>query len=290
MNSTTTNSTPTAQPTNTPALPNTIAFIGGGNMASAMIGGLVAAGLPAASIEVVEPWEQARTNLQKQYGITAQEKAGSALARAQVVVWAVKPQVLREVATQTAPYTSSALHLSVAAGVRSDALARWLQSESIVRTMPNTPALIGMGMSGLFARPAVTAAQRDMATAIMSSTGQSLWVEDEALLDAVTAISGSAPAYVFYFLEAMTRAGTNMGLSNDQVHQLAVGTFLGASELARRSDEPPSVLRERVTSKGGTTFAALSSMQADGVGESLERAMQACQARAKELGDELGAD
>ncbi len=257
-------------------------------MASAIIGGLIQQGHPASEIEVVEPWAEARAALRKNYGIEAQTEAGAALQRARIVVWAVKPQTFKDAATQAKAHTQQALHLSVAAGIRSDSIAQWLGSERIVRTMPNTPALVGKGMSALYARPAVNAAERAQVEDIMASTGQFLWVDTEKQLDAVTALSGSGPAYVFYFLEAMTRAGTGMGLTEQQAHQLAVGTFVGASELARRSEEAPSVLRERVTSKGGTTYAALTSLERDAVGESFVRAMQAAQQRAAELGDEFG--
>ena len=276
-----------SQTTASPSLP-VIAFIGGGNMASAIIGGLVRQGHPASQIEVVEPWEQAREALHKNYGIAAQAEAGPALQRARIVVWAVKPQTFKDAAAQTRAHTQDALHLSVAAGIRSDSIAQWLGSERIVRTMPNTPALVGKGMSALYARPAVSEAERRSVEAIMATTGEFLWVDSEKQLDAVTALSGSGPAYVFYFLEAMARAGTAMGLSAEQAHQLAVGTFVGASELARRSDEPPAVLRQRVTSKGGTTYAALQSMEKDGVGEAFERAMKAAEQRADELGNEFG--
>jgi pyrroline-5-carboxylate reductase len=272
------------------ALPHNMAFIGGGNMASAIIGGLLAAGMQPEQIQVVEPWAEARAALQTRYGITAQASASPALQQAQVVVWAVKPQTLREAAEQTRPHTPDALHLSVAAGIRTDSLARWLGSERIVRTMPNTPALVGLGMTGLFARAAVTPPERALATAILASTGQCLWVDDEAQLDVVTALSGSGPAYVFYFLEAMARAGTDMGLTPAQAHQLAVGTFVGAATLAQRSEDPPAVLRERVTSKGGTTYAALTSMEHDQVAPHFERAMHAARHRAQVLGDEFGAD
>ena len=278
----------TSAPASASTLP-VIAFIGGGNMASAIIGGLIHQGLPASQIEVVEPWAEAREALRKHYGIEAQAEAGAALQRAGIVVWAVKPQTFKDAAAQAKAHTQAALHLSVAAGIRSDSIAQWLGSERVVRTMPNTPALVGKGMSALYARPAVTAAERQSVEAIMASTGEFLWVESEKQLDAVTALSGSGPAYVFYFLEAMTRAGVGMGLSEQQAHQLAVGTFVGASELARRSDEPPAVLRQRVTSKGGTTYAALQSMEADGVGAAFERAMQAACQRADELGNEFGA-
>lgn len=276
-----------SQTTASPSLP-VIAFIGGGNMASAIIGGLVRQGHPASQIEVVEPWEQAREALRTNYGIDAQTAAGPALQRARIVVWAVKPQTFKDAAAQARAHTQDALHLSVAAGIRSDSIAQWLGSERIVRTMPNTPALVGKGMSALYARPGVSEGERQSVEAIMATTGEYLWVESEKQLDAVTALSGSGPAYVFYFLEAMARAGTAMGLSAEQAHRLAVGTFVGASELARRSDEPPAVLRERVTSKGGTTYAALQSMQKEGVGEAFERAMQAAEHRAHELGDEFG--
>ena len=272
----------------TPSALPVIAFIGGGNMASAIIGGLIRQGHPADQIEVVEPWADAREALRKNYGITAQAEAGPALQRARIVVWAIKPQTFKDAAGEAKAHTQDALHLSVAAGIRSDSIAQWLGCERIVRTMPNTPALVGKGMSALFARPAVSAAERQSVEAIMASTGAFLWVEHEKQLDAVTALSGSGPAYVFYFLEAMTRAGVGMGLTEQQAHQLAVGTFVGAAELARRSDEPPAVLRERVTSKGGTTYAALQSMEKDGVGEAFERAMQAAEQRAHELGNEFG--
>ncbi|AOG22205.1 pyrroline-5-carboxylate reductase [Acidovorax sp. RAC01] len=267
----------------------TIAFIGGGNMASAIIGGLIRQGHAAGNIEVVEPYEPTRAALLQSYGITAQAAPTAALQRAEIVVWAVKPQTFKDAAAQTRAHTQQALHLSVAAGIRSDSIAQWLGSERIVRTMPNTPALVGLGQSALYARPAVSTAERQSVEAIMASTGEFLWVESEKQLDAVTALSGSGPAYVFYFLEAMTRAGVGMGLSEQQAHQLAVGTFVGASELARRSDEPPAVLRQRVTSKGGTTYAALQSMEAAGMGANFEAAMRAAELRAHELGDEFGA-
>lgn len=277
-----------SQTSASPSLP-VIAFIGGGNMASAIIGGLIRQGHPASQIEVVEPWAEAREALLKNYGLQAQPEAGAALQRARIVVWAVKPQTFKDAAGKTRAHTEDALHLSVAAGIRSDSIAQWLGSERIVRSMPNTPALVGKGMSALYARPGVSEAERQSVQAIMATTGEYLWVENEKQLDAVTALSGSGPAYVFYFLEAMARAGTAMGLSAEQAHQLAVGTFVGASELARRSDEPPAVLRQRVTSKGGTTYAALQSMEKDGVGEAFERAMQAAEQRAHELGNEFGA-
>lgn len=268
----------------TPRFP-TIAFIGGGNMASAILGGLIHQGLPVDHIEVVEPWEPARAALQQQFGVQAQAHAGPQLERAEVVVWAIKPQIFKEAALATHQHTAQALHLSVAAGVRSSSIAQWLGSERIVRAMPNTPALIGQGISGLYARPTVSEAERQLVEQIMASTGEHLWVQEEAQLDAVTALSGSGPAYVFYFLEAMVQAGVEMGLGATQSEQLAIATFAGASELARRSHESPAVLRERVTSKGGTTYAALESMRAAQLDQHFMAALRAAQARAHELGD-----
>ncbi len=266
-----------------------IAFIGGGNMASAIIAGLLRQGLAPAQVDVVEPFAPARDRLRSQFGVTAQEQASPALARAQLVVWAVKPQTFKEAALQARSHTASALHLSVAAGIRSDSIAAWLGTERIVRSMPNTPALVGKGMTALFARPAVTATDRSAVEQVIATTGESLWVDDESQLDAVTALSGSGPAYVFFFLEAMTQAGVDMGLTAQQAHKLAVGTFVGASELARASDDPPEVLRQRVTSKGGTTYAAITSMEQDQVQALFMKALHAARTRARELGDEFGA-
>lgn len=266
----------------------TMAFIGGGNMASAIIGGLLRQGLPADRVRVVEPFAETRAKLLADHGVQALEHATPALADAGLVVWAVKPQVFAEAAAPVRAHTSGALHLSVAAGIRSDSIAHWLGSERVVRAMPNTPALVGLGMSGLYAREAVSAADRTLVEQVMATTGAALWVAQEAQLDAVTALSGSGPAYVFYFLEAMVQAGTAMGLPPAQAQQLAIGTFAGAAELARRSDEPLATLRQRVTSKGGTTYAAITAMQEAGVGPSFERAMQAAEQRARELGDEFG--
>ena len=269
---------------------NPIAFIGGGNMASAIIGGLLKQGLAASQIQIVEPWAEQRAKLQAQFGISAQAAPGAALASAGLVVWAVKPQTFKEAAQQAGPHTAQALHLSVAAGIRSSSIARWLDTERIVRAMPNTPALIGQGITALFARPAVTGADRQAVEAVIATTGEHLWLDDEKQLDAVTALSGSGPAYVFYFIEAMIQAGMDMGLDRAQAHQLAVATFVGASALAHASQEPPDVLRDRVTSRGGTTYAALSAMEKMGIKQQFMRAIDAARQRAGELGDEFGAD
>jgi pyrroline-5-carboxylate reductase len=265
-----------------------IAFIGGGNMASAIIGGLLRQGLPSAQLEVVEPFAPAREKLAEQFGIAAAADPGAALQRAALVVWAVKPQTFRDAAAQARAHTQNALHLSVAAGIRSDSIATWLGTQRIVRCMPNTPALIGKGITGLYARAGVDAADQRLAEQVIATTGESLWVGNEAQLDAVTALSGSGPAYVFFFLEAMTQAGVEMGLAREQAYRLAVATFSGAAELARASDEPPQVLRQRVTSKGGTTYAAITSMEQDGLQALFVKALRAAQRRARELGDEFG--
>jgi pyrroline-5-carboxylate reductase len=267
----------------------TLAFIGGGNMASAVIGGLVAGGHRSAAILVVEPFAAQRERLRSEHGVRAMAAADASLAEAALVVWAVKPQLFAQAAAPCAAHVGSALHLSVMAGIRSDSIARATGSERVVRAMPNTPALIGQGISGLYARGAVSAADRTAVEAVLAPTGQTLWVAREEDLDAVTALSGSGPAYVFYFVEAMMQAARDMGLSNAQGKQLALATFAGATALAQASDDAPEVLRERVTSKGGTTYAALTSLEASGVKPAIVQALRAAQQRARELGDEFGA-
>jgi pyrroline-5-carboxylate reductase len=265
-----------------------IAFIGGGNMAGAIVGGLLRQGVDPSQLDVVEPFAPTRERLKEQFGIAALEQAGPALQRARIVVWAVKPQTFRDAAAQARAHTQAALHLSVAAGIRSDSIAGWLGTQRIVRCMPNTPALIGKGITALYARPGVDAADQRRAQAVIATTGDSLWVDEERHLDAVTALSGSGPAYVFFFLEAMTQAGIEMGLAREQAYRLAVATFGGAAELARASEDPPEILRQRVTSKGGTTYAAITSMEADGVQALFVKALHAAERRAQELGDEFG--
>lgn len=264
---------------------DTLAFIGGGNMASAILGGLIASGRAPASILVVEPFAAQREKLARDHGVRVLEAADASLGGAATVVWAVKPQLFREAAAPCAGHVAGALQLSVMAGIRSDTIAAATGSERVVRAMPNTPALIGQGISGLYARSAVTADDRARIEAVLAPTGRTLWVGAESDLDAVTALSGSGPAYVFYFVEAMMQAAVDMGLSAEQGRTLALATFAGASELARQSSEAPSVLRERVTSKGGTTYAALTSLEAAGVKDAFIEALRAAQHRAAELGD-----
>ena len=273
--------------------PSTIAFIGGGNMASALIGGLLRAGRAPQDLLVIDPGDAQRARLAADFGVPTLAAADGGLARAGTVVWAVKPQFFSVAAAPCMPWVGAALHLSVMAGIRCDAIGRALGlapgSARIVRSMPNTPALIGRGIAGLFAMPAVTADQRGQIEQVLAATGQTLWVEREADLDAVTAVSGSGPAYFFYVVEAMVAAAVQMGLSPEQGRRLALATCDGAAALATRSDQPVSVLREQVTSKGGTTHAALQSLQADGVGAAFVKALWAAQRRAGELGDEFGA-
>ena len=267
---------------------STIAFVGGGNMAGAIVGGLVRAGRAPGSIVVVEPDALQRERLAAQHGVRTLAGADATLAEASLVVWAVKPQVFTAAAAPCAAHVRGALQLSVMAGIRSDAIARATGSDAVVRAMPNTPALIGQGISGLYARPAVTPAQRAAVEQVLAPTGRVLWVEREADLDAVTALSGSGPAYVFYLVEAMEAAAVEMGLTAAQGRELALATVAGAAALALQSGEPPAALRGRVTSKGGTTHAAIMSMEADGVRAAVARAIVAAQRRAKELGDEFG--
>ena len=268
-----------------------IAFIGGGNMASALIAGLAGKLTDGGNIHVVDPNPAALDKLQALFGVTTATQADAALAACEVIVLAVKPQSMREVAAQLTPLLAGVqpLVVSIAAGIRAADLSRWLGGfGAIVRCMPNTPALIGMGITGMVASASVTAAQRDTADAILRAVGPTVWLDDEAKIDAVTAVSGSGPAYVFYFIEAMQQAALELGLSAEQGSQLALATFAGAAQLAVQSDEPVSLLRERVTSKGGTTYAALTSMEAAGVKPAIIAAMKAAAARGKELGDELG--
>ena len=268
-----------------------IAFIGGGNMASALLGGLAGKLTAGANIHVVDPNPDALQKLQSQFGVTTAPVTDAAVAQADVIVLAVKPQQMKDVVALLRPHVSRQLVLSIAAGIRASDLSRWLNGhDAIVRTMPNTPALIGKGITGMVAMRGVSSQQREAADAIMRAVGATVWLDDEALIDPVTAISGSGPAYVFYFIEAMQQAAQEMGLTAEQGKQLAIATFVGASQLAAESTEPVSLLRERVTSKGGTTYAALTSMEASGVKEAIVKAMKAAAARGKELGEEFGAD
>ena len=266
-----------------------ITFIGGGNMATALIGGLVAKGFAPGALKVVEVAAEARARLAQAFGVACFEQPAAAAPLGDVVVLAVKPQQMRAVAQALAPSLRGELVLSIAAGIRLADLARWLGGHArLARCMPNTPALIGAGVTGLYARPEVGPDGRQHVQAVLEAVGEVIWVDEEALLDPVTAVSASGPAYVFYFIEALERAARELGLDAAGARQLAIGTFRGAAELAARSSDAPGTLRERVTSKGGTTARALATMQADRVADAIVRAVRAANERARELGDEFG--
>ncbi|MGF6599141.1 pyrroline-5-carboxylate reductase [Paraburkholderia sp. GAS448] len=267
-----------------------IAFIGGGNMAAALIGGLVKRGVAPADLYAIDPNEDVRRRNEQQFGIRTGASADAALGSFDAILLAVKPQNLKSVADSIAPYLSTTqLVISIVAGIRVEDMSRWLNGHArIVRTMPNTPALIGMGATGLFATAGVDEAGRALASQVLGAVSETVWFEDEAKIDAVTAISGSGPAYVFYFIEALEEAARQLGMDEAQGRALAVATFTGAAQLAAQSDEPPAVLRERVTSKGGTTAAALSSFDASGVKDAIVHGALAADARAREMGDEFG--
>ena len=261
-----------------------IVFIGGGNMAQALIGGLVKAGRPGASIIVIEPSEGTRRRLVGQFGVSARSAAGPSLTMAEIVVWAVKPQTFVAAAAPCAGHVGAALQVSVMAGVRSDAVVAATGSERVVRVMPNTPALIGQGVAGLFARPAVTDEDRADAVALLAPTGELIWVGEEAQLDAVTALSGSGPAYVFLLLEALLEAGRQMGLPAHAARRLAEQTVAGSAALAAASPDSPAELRRIVTSPGGTTEAAMAVLETRGARDAFIAAVLAARAKAEALG------
>ncbi len=271
----------------------TIAFVGGGNMASALIGGLIARGRNAAEFLVAEPLGEQRTKLLSRFpGVACAEAASAASIRAaSLVVFAVKPQQMRDAARSLAPALdgSSAVVLTIAAGIRIADLTRWLGGFArIVRAMPNTPALIGQGISGVYAPPGVDAAGRALAASVLEAAGEVVWVSAEAMLDAITGVSGSGPAYVFYFLEALEQAARELGFAGAEARKLAVATFAGAVALARASAEEPATLRAQVTSKGGTTERAIGTLEADAVRAKIVAAVKAAAERARELGDAFG--
>ncbi len=278
-----------------------ITFVGGGNMAGALIGGLIASGEKASTIAVIEPRADAAAALVANFGIAAFAAAAPEAFAGEVVVVAVKPQVMREVALGIAPYVGGQLVISVAAGIRAADLARWLgdhrlgdhrqgDHRRIVRAMPNTPALIGAGVTALAAHRTLARADRDTAESILRAVGTTLWVDDDSALDAVTAVSGSGPAYVFYVMEAIEAAARAIGLSDAQARTLTLGTFDGAVRLAQRSTDSPGTLRERVTSPNGTTAAALAVLDSRDLAATIGAAVEAARRRSVELGDEFGRD
>lgn len=268
-----------------------ITFIGGGNMARSIIGGLIAAGYRAEHISASDPSEAQREQLATQFGVATAAEGDPLCRSADVVVLAVKPQVMPEVATGLATAVDAArpLVLSVAAGIRQHALQSWLAYDGpVIRCMPNTPALIQCGMSALHANAAVTARQRATAEQLLGAVGGVVWVDDEALLDTVTAISGSGPAYFFAFMEALEQAGRAQGLPAETARELVVGTALGAARMASEAGSDPGTLRSNVTSKGGTTAAALDAFSNGGLDSLVQQAVAAARTRSIELGDELG--
>lgn len=268
-----------------------ILFIGGGNMASAMIGGLLARGELASEIGVVELNADARQTLQSRFGVQVFAEAVAAVDKAQAVVLAVKPQQLKVVAAGLREHLSSQVIISIAAGIRLADLSRWLGGyQKLVRAMPNTPALIRAGVTGLFPLQAVDADARQLTEDIMSAIGSWFWVSAEAMMDSVTAVSGSGPAYAFYFMEAMETGALQAGFDAQSARQMALDTVLGAARLAAEGGESFAVLRQRVTSKGGTTEAALNTMNAAGVAAGVIAGMLAAEARGRELGEQLGRD
>lgn len=265
-----------------------IVFIGGGNMASAILGGLHKQAFAAEQFIVVEPFEAARAKLQHHFHITAIPHADQSLSQAQAVVWAIKPQHFKQAAQAAIPYCNpQALHISIAAGITTQTLSDWLQSKTIIRCMPNTPALIGQGMTGLYALPQVNTAQRDLANTLLAPTGQLMWLEEERLIDSLMTISGSGPAYVFYWMEALVQGGVELGLSPQQAKQLAAQTFAGAAALVQASTEDPATLRQQVTSKGGTTHEAIETMHQGDVHNHIVAAMHACYQRAQDMAKEF---
>ena len=264
----------------------TIAVIGGGNMARSLIGGLLQSGAAPDHVRVAEPVAELRDALVRDFGVQAFPDAIAAATGADVWVLAVKPQVMRDVCAVLAPIaqTQKPLVVSIAAGITSAQIDRWLGSGiAVVRCMPNTPALLGAGVTGLYANDEVDAGQRDIAQALLSSAGKTVWINDEALMDAVTAVSGSGPAYVFLLAEAMQAAGEAEGLSTEAARALTIETLLGASRMLAADDTPAAELRRRVTSPNGTTQAAIESFEGDGFRDVVARAVHAARVRGAEL-------
>jgi pyrroline-5-carboxylate reductase len=267
-----------------------ITFLGGGNMANALIGGMLKQGFAAADIHVIDPGAEARAKLTEAYAVNCYASAAEAPSAPDVLLLAVKPQQMKDAVAPLLERLGNAVVVSIAAGLDMAALSRWLGGHrKIVRCMPNTPALIGAGITGLCALPEVSASERDAAERVLRAVGSTVWIDDETRMDGVTALSGSGPAYVFLFIEAMQQAAADLGFTPEQGRQLAIETVQGAAALAAQSSEPASVLRERVTSKGGTTEAALNKMAEMGVKAGIVAGVKAAQARGQELGKLLGA-
>jgi len=263
-------------------------FIGAGNMASSLVGGLVGSGVSAADITVVDISQEAIDKIKHSFGVQSTPSIEN-IDEAAAVVIAVKPNLVETVCKALAVRNPN-LVVSVAAGVRSDSLSQWLPAQTaIVRCMPNTPALLGLGATALFANSNCTDAHKNHAQNLLATAGKTCWVSKESELDAITALSGSGPAYFFYLIEHMAKAAEQLGLDADTSREFAIETAFGAASMARAQTHSPQVLRENVTSKGGTTAAALSVFEQQGLDSIILKAMQAAQHRAYEMGDEFSA-
>lgn len=267
-----------------------ISFIGGGNMAQALISGLVSCGVKPSLITVADPSSEAREQLAAK-GLNTVDPTADAKAAvidADIVVLAVKPQVMKAVVSSFADALDKQLVISVAAGLSTELLSDMLGGYgNIVRAMPNTPAMIQMGATGLYGTDNISAEQKQLATAVMEASGLVMWVDNEEHMHAVTAVSGSAPAYMFYFIESMIDGAVALGLDKEQASALAMQTMLGAAKMAMNSEDAPAELRRKVTSPNGTTQAAVESMQANDIGGQIVEAMQACYDRSQALSEEM---
>ncbi len=267
-----------------------LGFIGGGNMAQALLVGLKSQQFTMQDITVIELEPDKRVALEQAFGVNTSAELTN-IQSCEAIVLAIKPQQLSALAKMLAPLLTNQLVISIVAGIRLADLSRWLGNyKTIIRAMPNTPAQIQAGVTGLYAMPTVNKMQIELANQVLSATGSTLWLDSENKLDAITAISGSGPAYVFYFIEALQEAALALGLGEAQAKQLSIATFKGASLLADVSATPIATLREQVTSKGGTTEQGLLSLQNSQVKQAIVLAAQKACERAKTLGDELGKD
>lgn len=269
-----------------------ISFIGAGNMATSLVGGMLNDGWPCEQVTISDPAKERREHIIGRYPVHSTDNNNAACATADIIVLAVKPQALKEVCINIEPIVQQKqpLVISIAAGIRETDINRWLGGQvSIVRCMPNTPALVGSGVSGLFANSDVSDPQKSLAENILRSVGVTLWFNDESMLDSVTALSGSGPAYIFLVIEALQEAGIKLGLNENNARLLAIETTFGAAKMALESSEAPKTLRQQVTSPGGTTERALEVLQSGGLIKLFESALQAAKQRSIELADKLGA-
>jgi pyrroline-5-carboxylate reductase len=271
-----------------------IGFIGGGNMASALIGGLIKQGAQAKNMFVADPFDQTRQRLERDLSVICAasiDKLAPHIENCDVLLMAVKPQQFKEAASELAlvlkSLTNKPLCLSVAAGIKTANMTKWLGHQRIIRAMPNTPALIGEGMTGLFADTHISAADQSLASSICEAVGKIVWVKSEKQMDDITAVSGSGPAYVFAFLESLEKAAIAQGLSQEQARLLAIQTLQGAAKLAAQSSESPATLRERVTSKGGTTYAAMTVLEQESWAQIMMKAVAAASQRSEAMGQEF---